>query len=453
VQYVVHARLWVFSPVYWTSVGHEALARRTPDARLESRESRSRLASRGKPHYRLLEPGLHIGYRKLKGRKGRPAVAGTWVARHYIGGQSYVIEKIGTADDFSDADGIVILSFAQAQDKARAHMVKRVHEANGVTGPLTVKAAIEAYLEFLEGNRKSAVDSRHRARAHIYPTLGNAEVASLTTDMLRRWHVGLVKALPRARTKPGTVQRHRVFDGSEEAVRRRRSSANRVLTILKAALNHAFNDGKVVSDTAWRKLKPFRGVDAARIRYLTLAEAKRLINAADPEFRPLVQAALQSGCRYGELAGLEVHDFNPDAGTLAIRRSKTGRPRHVVLTDEASAFFAQLTAGRSGSELLLRRANGGPWKVSHQGRPMAKACERAKIKPPISFHSLRHSWASLAVMAGVPLLVVARNLGHADTRMVEKHYGHLAPSYIVDAIRAGAPRFGTVKASNVAAIR
>jgi integrase len=453
VQYVVHARLWVFSPVCWTSVGHEALARRTPDARLESRESRSRLASRGKPHYRLLEPGLHIGYRKLKGRKGRPAVAGTWVARHYIGGQSYVIEKIGTADDFSDADGIVILSFAQAQDKARAHMVKRVHGANGVTGPLTVKAAVEAYLEFLEGNRKSAVDSRHRARAHIYPTLGNAEVASLTTDMLRRWHVGLVKALPRARTKPGTVQQHRAFDGSEEAVRRRRSSANRVLTILKAALNHAFNDGKVVSDTAWRKLKPFRGVDAARIRYLTLAEAKRLINAADPEFRPLVQAALQSGCRYGELAGLEVHDFNPDAGTLAIRRSKTGRPRHVVLTDEASAFFAQLTAGRSGSELLLRRANGGPWKVSHQRRPMAKACERAKIKPPISFHSLRHSWASLAVMAGVPLLVVGRNLGHADTRMVEKHYGHLAPSYIVDAIRAGAPRFGTVKASNVAAIR
>jgi hypothetical protein len=43
---------------------------------------------------------------------------------------------------------------------------------------------------------------------------------------------------------------------------------------------------------------------------------------------------------------------------------------------------------------------------------------------------------------GVPLLVVAKNLGHSATRMVEKHYGHLAPSYIADAIRAGAPRFG-----------
>jgi hypothetical protein len=46
-------------------------------------------------------------------------------------------------------------------------------------------------------------------------------------------------------------------------------------------------------------------------------------------------------------------------------------------------------------------------------------------------------------MNGTPLLVVAKNLGHADTRMVEKHYGHLAPSFIADAIRAGAPRYAS----------
>ena len=39
-------------------------------------------------------------------------------------------------------------------------------------------------------------------------------------------------------------------------------------------------------------------------------------------------------------------------------------------------------------------------------------------------------------------MVVARNLGHSDTRMIEKHYGHLAQSYVNQAIRAGAPRFG-----------
>ena len=76
---------------------------------------------------------------------------------------------------------------------------------------------------------------------------------------------------------------------------------------------------------------------------------------------------------------------------------------------------------------------------------MKDACERGKIDPAASFHVLRHTYASLMIMNGAPLMVVARNLGHADTRMVEKHYGHLAPSYIVDAIRAGAPRFGTTK--------
>ena len=58
---------------------------------------------------------------------------------------------------------------------------------------------------------------------------------------------------------------------------------------------------------------------------------------------------------------------------------------------------------------------------------MIEASARAKIKPRVSFHILRHCYASLAVMNGMPLMVVAKNLGHSDTRMVEKHYGHLSP--------------------------
>jgi integrase len=72
---------------------------------------------------------------------------------------------------------------------------------------------------------------------------------------------------------------------------------------------------------------------------------------------------------------------------------------------------------------------------------MATAVDRARINPRIAFHGLRHAWANLAVMNGMPLLVVAKNLGHRDTRMVEHHYGHLAADYVTDAIRAGAPRF------------
>ena len=132
-------------------------------------------------------------------------------------------------------------------------------------------------------------------------------------------------------------------------MRRRRSTANRLLAILRAALTHAWREGRVASDHAWRRVKLFENVASARVRYLTVAEGKRLINACgDTDFRNLVRAALETGCRYGELGRLNVADFNPDSGTLAILKSKTGKARHVVLTDEGAAFFAELCAGRPG---------------------------------------------------------------------------------------------------------
>lgn len=55
-------------------------------------------------------------------------------------------------------------------------------------------------------------------------------------------------------------------------------------------------------------------------------------------------------------------------------------------------------------------------------------------------------------MAGVPLQVVAANLGHRDTRMTERHYAHLAPSYVADTIRAAMPKLGIVKTTKLASI-
>ena len=68
---------------------------------------------------------------------------------------------------------------------------------------------METYLQILEAHGKSAVDTRHRAQAHIYPVMGTIEVATLSTDLLRKWHAGLSKALRRTRTKPGKPQQHR----------------------------------------------------------------------------------------------------------------------------------------------------------------------------------------------------------------------------------------------------
>ena len=93
------------------------------------------------------------------------------------------------------------------------------------------------------------------------------------------------------------------------------------------------------------------------------------------------------------------------------------------------------------------------WREAEQKRPMQEACARAKISPASGFHQLRHTWASHAVMNGVPLVIVAQNMGHSGTMMVEKHYGHLAPSYVSDAIRAGAPKFGFKPSKKVIPLR
>jgi integrase len=419
-------------PVYWTNIGHEQKGGKNPrilkDSNLGARDARSRLKARGKPYWRLIEPGLHLGYRRLAGRPG------TWCVRRYVGGQSYSVEAIAdvVADDNADADGRTVLSFAQAQKAALRSKRK---------GPFTVAEAMENYLRMIEA-RTGVYDDSLRVKSLILPTLGSDRVEALTASRLRKWLDELASAPVRLRTRPGERQRYADRDDSEDGRRRRRASANRVLATLKAGLNYAWREGHVVSDGEWRKLKPYPGTVRARARYLTVPECQRVVNAADATFRPLLQAALYSGCRYGELARLTVGDLNVPAGTLHIAKSKSGKPRHVVLTDEGVHFFAALAAGRNNADLLFQAPRGGPWAKSNQIKRMRIVCERARIKPAVGFHALRHTWASLAVMNGTPLLVVARNLGHANTRMVEAHYGHLAPSFIADEIRKGAPRFG-----------
>jgi len=411
------------------------MPRTTPSEKIQTRAARSRLPQRRKPHWLCLRPGqLHLGYVRRNVDQ-----AGHWTVRRYNGGGAYKVARLpGVADDFEAANGATVLSFIQAQDVA----LRPTPQAQ--TGaPMTVAQAMADYVDYLQtsGRESAAVTAARAGRLHVLPPLGAVQVQALTTEQLRHWLAALATGLTKRRS------------GHEDAVRRSRATANRILGTLRAALNHAYAECRVPSDNAWRgRLKPFRNVAVARKRYLTIAEGQRLLNAAEGDFRNLAQAALQTGARYSELTRLKVHDFDATSGTVGIGKSKTGRPRRVYLTEEGCAFFSSITIGRSGDALMLTHG-GRPWAHSDQWWPMNKAVKRAKLEPPASFHTLRHTYASLALMNGVPMQVVSENLGHADTRMVEKHYGHLAPSHKRDAIRAGAARFGLVAGGNVRPLR
>jgi integrase len=126
--------------------------------------------------------------------------------------------------------------------------------------------------------------------------------------------------------------------------------------------------------------------------------------------------------------------------------------RHVTLTGEAPELMERLISGRSLADMLFKRDDGRGWKRAEQLRPMREVCVRAGIVPAIGFHVLRHTHASILAMQAVPMAVIARQLGHSDTRMTERHYAHLAPNYVADTIRASFPRLTDTKVPTVVPI-
>jgi integrase len=417
------------------------MARTVREVKLGSPTARRRLAPGRQPHWNTLRAGhSHLGWQRWPEDR-----AGRWVLRRRIGG-NYATQTIGAANDVMIADGVNTLDYEMARQRATELASGDVRPA----GRLTVAKAVSDYIDRQAKLGKPTVVARSAAVNHILPALGKHAVEDLTSDQLQTWLSDLAKSRALIRTRPGEPQQFKPAPVDEEGVRRRRSSANKVLNILKAALNLAYEKKLVASADAWgTRLERFGEVDAARGRYLTIEEATRLLNASDPDFRQLVRAALETGCRYGELTRLRVDDFNPDANTVSVHRSKSGKPRHVPLTPEGAAFFRRLCAGRAGDETMLLRPTGERWNPSNQARPMRLANERARMTPRVTFHGLRHAYASAAVMRGMPLLVLAKVLGHRDTGMVERCYGHLAQSYITEAVHASAPRFAVDDVSRV----
>jgi integrase len=436
------------------------MPRSVADAPLTTRAARERLVVRHQPYWRGIEAGAAIGFRKGK-------MGGVWMVRvqDASAGGGYRYSTLGSADDALKADGVKVLDYRQAEGAARDWIARHHRVAAGLepeaaaapTAPYTVADAFGDYLaDYAARGGKAVSSTRQAAEAHILPDLGKLPVARLARDRLKAWHRGLAASPARLRAKKG---HRRVRDTADdpEAPRRRRSSANRVLTVLKAALNHAKAEGKVMCPAdAWASVKPFREADAPKVRYLLDGEITRLMNACPADFRELVTAALLTGCRYGELAAMNARDFDPQAGTVTIGRSKSGKPRHVALTAEGTRFFERMAAGKAGSAALFERdatvkqatrlapaeTRRARWSKSDQFRLMRDACAAASIAPAVSFHQLRHSYGSRLAMKGVPMAVIAAQLGHADTRMTERHYAHLGPSYVADTVRAAFGNLG-----------
>ncbi len=420
------------------------MARSAKDTRLDNRTARLKLA-KSRRYQVTIRDGLALCYRRTA--QG----FGVWKARiEGVDGRE-TLQGIGAADDYTDADGVEVLDFYQAQDRARDLAKHRPAPS------YTVGEAIDHYLTWYREHRKAVEATEATIRAHIRPAFGDRPVASLTATELKAWRDKLARQPARKRTGIGKAQQHKTERGSDEdkaeAKRARRATANRILAVLKAILNKAFEDEKVRDDSAWRRVKPFEKVDVPRVRFLTEPESLRLVNACDAGFRPLIRAALLTGARYGELVRMTVGAFNADTSQVFIAPSKSGKARHVPLNQSGAELFKSLTTGRAATEPMFTRGDNEAWGKNHQQRPMLQACKQAKIAPPLRFHECRHTYASALAQAGADLLTISKLLGHADTRITSRHYAHLCDRTLANAVNNLLPDFGAVEQSNVTAIR
>ncbi|MBR0687699.1 tyrosine-type recombinase/integrase [Bradyrhizobium manausense] len=400
------------------------MVRRIRHSTLEKRTPRLKERIQKKPYFVPIGGGLSIGYRRNK-------TAGTWIFRKADGKGGMATQVIGIADDFEEADGERVLTFEQATDKVR----KLGAAGNGgpVKGAMTVRQAFDNYLPTLEAkNARSARTTKGRVEKHILSALGDCKVVDLTKTQIEHWQASRVRK-----------------SDDKEAVRKSKDSANRVLAMFKAFLNHAFDDKKngIDSDEAWRRVKPFHNVGRPRDVRFSPEDTRRLIASIDDDrFQDLVEAGYATGARYEELTEATIRDFDSNGKTLKVS-GKTGS-RDIILQPSAVRHLKRVSADRARGDYIFLQADGSKWKASDQVRPMKAAVLKAELDPKGCFYSLRHAYISESIEENVPLYVIAKNCG-TSIRMIEITYAKLLAEKQRKFVERGAPRLRQRKRSAI----
>ncbi len=212
---------------------------------------------------------------------------------------------------------------------------------------------------------------------------------------------------------------------NEVAAAASHSTANRHLTLLRSIFNKAKVWADFVGDNPCSGVSKGRE-NAHRLRYLDAPEIDRLLLAAHPRLLPLLQCALHTGMRKGELLALDWANvgLESSAPTIYVLVSKSGKPREIPIDSPLRGVLRTLGPRPSGPvfelpEIMLRRY-------------FAKALKDARIDG-FRFHDLRHTFASWFIMRTNDLPALQRILGHS-TPMMTQRYAHLSKGHLASAM-------------------
>ena len=329
--------------------------------------------------------------------------------------------KIANAADvtFSEAKRVA------TQVKARVAVGQNPVEERKANRRIPTLAELsDRYLAFIRTAKKSHdIDERY-LRLHLLPRFGRLHLDQLRQEEVVEWLNGKVR------------------EGYAQA------TVNRWQVILSYMMRLAKQWKVPGAET--NPLEGVRQKDAnnRKERYLSPAETQRLKRAVEdspnPMLKYIVALLLLTGCRKRELLDAKWEEVNLDRKVWRIPTSKSGKPRHVPLSDEAVGVLKAVPRFGACPYILPNPKTLKPFTAFFNSWDSAR---RAARLPDVRVHDLRHSAASNLVNAGQSLYVVARVLGHAQTRTTER-YAHLDSGVLLNAVNAASQVTGTTWATD-----
>lgn len=216
------------------------------------------------------------------------------------------------------------------------------------------------------------------------------------------------------------------------AMRVRPATVNRKRTFLSGVLSEAVRRGYIDRN-------PVKGVSILpehndKLRWLTAQEEERLLVFSPDYLRPVLLTALHTGMRKGEVLGLKWPDLDFEQRLVRAAHTKNHRVRYIPMNAQLIEILHSVLpfVGEEGTSPYVFTNPETGTRYKDLSRPFEQTCRKAGIED-VTFHTLRHTFASRLAQAGVPLNTVRELLGHGDMG-VTMRYAHLAPNNLREAV-------------------
>lgn len=252
----------------------------------------------------------------------------------------------------------------------------------------------QKYMEYAKGNKRSWLRDEQMLK-HLHGYFGTQRDLSEITPV----DIEGYKLKRRAKVSGATV--------------------NRELALLKRMFNLAINWDFFFDLNPVRKVKFFKEFNTGA-RIISSEEEEKLIRNAAPFMQDLIQFGLNTGLRIGEIFSLRWSSVDMHKGILNILAQKTGKTRVVPLNTKARRVLETWAMGKKNDFVFYNHETGKPFVDLKTG--FALACRKTGITD-VSWHTLRHTFASRLLDRGVDIVTVQQLLGHS-TVTVTMRYTH-----------------------------